>query len=149
MSSDPGPGTALVVRRAITIEASPERVWRELESEEAMREWFLPDMDYEPRVGGWIELRGDKGGAVRFGGRVLVVDPPHELTFEWDRLAPAAWPAPTLVTIRLTPHGDGTVVEILHHGFEALGEGAEATYRSFEGGWDDAGLRRLRDRVAA
>ena len=31
------------------------------------------------------------------------------------------WKAPPLVTIRLTPRDDGTLVELFHHGFEATG----------------------------
>ncbi len=49
---------ALVVRRSIWIGATPDRVWQEFETFEAMRLWFGTGhtlVSYEPRVGGWVE----------------------------------------------------------------------------------------------
>jgi uncharacterized protein YndB with AHSA1/START domain len=59
-----------------------------------------------------------------FGGPVVVLDAPHELSMEWNWDPPHAWPVPSLVTIRLTPLYDGSLVEIFHHGFERLGAAA-------------------------
>ncbi len=137
-----------VVRRSIHIKAPPERVWRELEAEEAMRAWFLPDLDYEPRLGGRVELRGGHDSyTAQFGGHITVFDPPRELTFEWDAIPTGHWSTPTLLTIRLMPLDAGTMVEIIHRGFEWTGRDAGAMHRSFEAGWNIDGLERLRRRV--
>jgi uncharacterized protein YndB with AHSA1/START domain len=149
----------LAVRRSIHIKAPPERVWREFETFEAFKGWFgTPDgelrhgsghelLKYEPSVGGEVELRVNVAGEVyHFGSRVLVFDPPTELTFE-DQWIPPRWPEPTLITIRLTPALGGTVVELFHHAFENIGpEGAEE-HRGHEGGWTTRQLEALRNAV--
>jgi uncharacterized protein YndB with AHSA1/START domain len=77
-----------------------------------------------------------------------VFDPPHELTFEQDWIG-RVWPAPMLITFRLTPVSDGTMVELLHHGFEQLGADAAESHRGFEGGWSMLQLEALLERVDA
>lgn len=144
---------ALSVRRCTWIDAKPERVWEELESFEAMREWYGTGhtlLAYEPRVGAIVET--DAGSAssdevgLRFVGKVLVYDPPRELTFEQDWVG-HGWPVPALVTIRLTPSALGTLVELFHHGFERFGALAAESHRGFEGGWTNRQVEALRQRV--
>jgi uncharacterized protein YndB with AHSA1/START domain len=140
----------LAVRRSIWIDAKRARVWRELESFERMRDWFGTGhtlVRYEPRVGGIVEV--DAGTdeqhhdvpeeGLRFVGAVVVFDPPHELTFEQDWVG-RGWPAPALMTIRLTEIDAGTLVEMFHHGFERMGAAAAELHRGFEAGW---GMRQL------
>ena len=73
----------------------PERVWEELESFESMPSWYGTGhtlVAYEPVVGATVET--DAGGPdLRFVGKVLVFDPPHELTFEQDWIG-HGWPVP-------------------------------------------------------
>src|SRR3990172_7177199 len=112
----------LTVRRCIHISAPPERIWQEFESLERMRAWFGTGhtlLQYEPRVGGWVELEVEAyGELLRFGGRVTAFDPPRELTFEDDWLPPRnGIPELVLLTLRLTPVRTGTVVELIHHLF--------------------------------
>jgi uncharacterized protein YndB with AHSA1/START domain len=152
MATQIGP---LNVRRSIWIAASPERVWQEFKSLERMRRWFGTGhklVCYEPRVGAEVEVDAGEweGKALRFAGKVLVYDPPRELTFEQDWLG-EGWPAPPLLTLRLTALSGGTQVELFHHGFEALGDAAEAGehLRGFEGGWTMRQLEALREVVAA
>jgi uncharacterized protein YndB with AHSA1/START domain len=106
---------------------------------------------YEPREGGRIEMEVEVDGAMRrFGGRITVFEPGRELTFE-DRWIPEPepWEAPLLLTLRLTPAGDGTMVELLQHNFEATGSGAAETHRGHEGGWTTRQLEALRRIVEA
>jgi uncharacterized protein YndB with AHSA1/START domain len=154
MATQIGP---LVVRRSILIKATPERVWQEFESLERMRRWFGTGhtlVAYEPRVGATVEtdagaMSAEHGGeALRFVGRVVVYDPPRELTFEQDWVD-HGWAAPPLVTIRLTPALGGTLVELMHHGFERLGGDPGEEHRGFEGGWTLRQLEALREIVEA
>ena len=150
MGTEIGP---LAVRRSIWINATPERVWKELESFERMKLWFGTGhtlVKYEPRVGGMVETDAGEleGEALRFGGQVTVFDPPRELTFENDWFG-HGWPAPSLFTIRLTPVLGGTLVELFHHGFERLGADAADNHRGFEGGWTIRQLEALRQLVEA
>ena len=148
MATEIGP---LAVRRSIWIDAGPTRVWEEFESLDRMRRWFGTGhalVRYEPRVGAEVETDagGSEGESLRFVGRVVVFDPPRELTFEQDWVG-HGWKAAPLVTIRLTPHDGGTVVELFHHGFEVLGPDAAQDHRGFEGGCTMRQLDALRDVV--
>ena len=143
----------LNVRRSAWIAAPPQRVWREFESFERMKAWFGTGHTltrYEPRVGGIVETDATGHEAsdtpLVFSGRVLVFNPPHELTFEQD-WAGHGWNAPPLITFRLTPHGGGTVVELFHHGFEAASSTPGADLNGFESGWDNHHLVRLAELV--
>ncbi len=149
MGTEIGP---LNVRRSIWIDATPSRVWEEFESLERMRMWFGTGhalVDYEPRVG--AEVRTDAGTfedePLHFVGRVVVFEPPHELSFEQDWIG-HGWKAPPLITIRLTPLAGGTLVELFHHGFEVLGTDAAEDHRGFEAGWTIRQLDALRELVA-
>ena len=148
MSTDIGP---LNVRRSVWIDATPARVWQEFADLDHMRRWFGTGhtlVEYEPVVGAVVETNAGVAGSedLRFVGRVVVVDPPRELTFEQDWVG-HGWKAPPLITIRLTAVDGGTLVELFHHGFEALGaEGAE-NHRGFEGGWTMRQLDALHDLV--
>jgi uncharacterized protein YndB with AHSA1/START domain len=107
----------LAVRRSIWIDAKPERVWEGFESFEAMKAWFGTGhtlVSYEPRVGAWVETDASavQGEELRLAGAVTVFDPPHELTFEQDWVG-HGWAAPMLITLRLTPVSDGTLVELV------------------------------------
>lgn len=142
----------LTVRRCIFIEAPPERVWREFETFERMRAWFGTGhtlITYEPRVGGWVELEvAVEGETLRFGGRVITFDAPRELTFEDDWIPPRNGLSDNiLITLRLTQVDAGTIVELIQHGFERLGERATEVHRGHEGGWTIRQLAALRDVV--
>jgi uncharacterized protein YndB with AHSA1/START domain len=142
----------LVVRRSIQIDAPPKRVWREFETPERFTAWWATDMPdrregvrkYDPRVGGRVELPCSwDGGSCVFEGNVTVFEPHRELTFELF-IEGVTWDAPTYVTIRLTPNAFGTMVEILHWGFESIGAAAVQQFSDFEGGWDLRELRQLK-----
>lgn len=146
---------ALVVRRSIQIDATPERIWREFETPERFAAWWTTDMPdrresvrkYDPRVGGRVEMPcAWDGGSCVFEGNVTVFEPKRELTFELG-LEGVTWDAPTYVTIRLTPNAFGTMVEILHWGFEHIGASAVQQFSDFEGGWDLRELRALKSVV--
>lgn len=136
----------LAVRRSIEIAAAPKRIWKEFESVERMQRWFHCDrLVLEPRVGGRFETEGEHGSThYVFGGRVMVYRPGSELTVEWGWIPPR-WPDVSLLTIRLIPvAADRTRVEIVHFGFDRLGERGSEIYRSFEGGWDLSELEALK-----
>ena len=145
----------LAVRRSIWIDAKPERVWQEFESLERMQAWYGTGhklTKYEPRVGGIVETdagQSNEGGErLLFGGKIIVFDPPRELTFEDDWYG-HGWTAPPLFTFRLTEAAGGTVVELFHHAFERTGASPSETLNGFEGGWTIRQLEALRQIVEA
>ncbi|MHC4956326.1 MAG: SRPBCC family protein [Planctomycetota bacterium] len=144
----------LHVRRNILINASPARVWREFESFDRLAGWFGHGHAlevYEPEVEGEVRLSVELDGARRrFGGRIVVLDPARELSYEsnWDD-ASMRWPVPTFHTLRLVPMYGGTMVELFHHGFERLGAGAADQLQGYEQGWGVQHLAALRRIVEA
>jgi uncharacterized protein YndB with AHSA1/START domain len=152
----------LVVRRSIHIAAAPARVWQEFESFDRMNAWWgiiigTPTggeatgqrlIRFEPRVGGRIEMEVNIDGApARYGGDITVFNPAQELTFENDWIPNQGWLRPTLITIRLTGALGGTLVELMHHGFERTGADGRTDHAGYEGGWGMTQLNALRDIV--
>ncbi len=152
----------LTVRRSIHIKAAPVRVWEEFTTFERMNRWWghmtgTPEagkgngqrlVAYEPRVGGHIEMEVTYNGApLRYGGTITKFDAGRELTFECDWIPNQGWLRPTLLTIRLTSALNGTLVEIMHHGFEHTGPSASDDLAAYEGGWNMVQLNALRNLV--
>jgi uncharacterized protein YndB with AHSA1/START domain len=144
----------LAVRRSVWIDASAARVWEEFADLERMRRWFGTGhvlVQYECKVGATVETDAsgdhDSTDELRFVGKVLSVVPEREITFEQDWVG-HGWKSPPLVTLRLTPLDGGTLVELFHHGFEAVGPDGAEDHRGFEGGWTMRQLDALHDLVA-
>lgn len=149
----------LAVRRSIEINAPPERVWEEFASVDRMRLWYTSAggaempcqrLDYEPRVGGPFISQGEHpvGEKYHFAGRVVVYDPPRELTVEMGPFDFAGSDAISRLTFLLHPLSPGrTRVELVHHGFESFGDAARNIYQAFEGGWDMSVPTALRNLV--
>ena len=142
----------LHIRRSILIAATPERIWKEFESFERFAAWFGTGhrlIRYEPRVGGQVELEidGEYRGRSRWGGSIRVFEPGIELTFEDTWIPGLGWYEPMLLTFRLTPHLDGTLVELLVHNIEAIGPEAADAHAGGEGGWTVRHLAVLREIV--
>lgn len=154
----------LVVRRSIHIRALPERVWEEFTSFERMNRWWgviigIPEagkpngqrlITYEPRVGGHVEMEVlYQGVPLRYGGKILVFEAGRALTFECDWIPNQGWLRPTLLTIQLTVALGGTLVELMHHGFEHTGPGGSDEHAGYEGGWSMTQLNALKGVIQA
>lgn len=143
----------LAVRRSILINAPAQRVWREFETFDRMKAWWGTGHElvtYEPREGGHIEMSVEVDGEMRrFGGKIHVFSPGEELTFEDGWIAQREWPLGVYITLRLTPFENGTIVELLVHGFERFGDLAAERHLGLEKGWSVRQLEALRQRVEA
>lgn len=143
------------VTRSVTVSAPPERAFRAF-TEEIGRWWPLADgfafagdrwqdMEMEGREGGRLYERSRDGRDFHIG-TVKVYDPPSRLVFTWGE-ATEEWAAPTEVEVRFTPEGGATRVDLEHRGFEGIGEAAEETTQTYDGGWA-AVLGRYEQHVA-
>lgn len=143
----------LHVRRSAFINESADVVWRHLENFERLNEWFGIGHQlevYEPHLHGRVELSvGEGSERMGFGGPIVVFEAGRELSFEDNWFGANAWPVPTFITIRLTPLYEGTMVEIIHHGFERLGKEAGTQLGGYEAGWDNKHLVQLKALVEA
>ncbi len=151
--------SVLVVRRSIHIAAPPCRVWQAFASTSEMEKWWgrvtgTPEagqslgqwlVAYEPMIGGRVEMAVMMDGErVGYGGRITRFEPTRELTFSNDWMPNQGWLAPTFITLRLTPHLNGTLVELLHDGFERTGSAAGETHAGYEQGWGMTQLNALK-----
>lgn len=138
----------LHVRRSAFVDAAPARVWEEFTTRERLAAWYGHGHVLErfaPTIGSEVRLSVEVDGANRrFGGRLLVYEPARELSYESNWHGEGAWPVPLLHTLRLSATYSGTLVEIVHHGFERLGADAGAELDAYEAGWTNRHLVRLR-----
>jgi uncharacterized protein YndB with AHSA1/START domain len=154
----------LVVRRSIQVDATSGRVWEEFSSFARMNAWWGHVVEepqagtsrghwlevYEPRAGGRIQMAVNLDGSrAAYGGEIIRFEPGTELTFENDWIPGQGWRAPTVVTIRLRPSLDGTLVELFHYGFEVIGDDAATTHAGYERGWGMTQLAELKRIVEA
>jgi uncharacterized protein YndB with AHSA1/START domain len=85
----------------------------------------------EQREGGRLYERTVDGDEVDWG-EILVWEPPHRLVHSWH----LGGSATTEVELRFTPQGDGTLVELVHRGWERYGDKAAERRASYDSGWD-------------
>ncbi len=117
-----------LIRRTEWINASPQRVWRYMASQEGMRGWFNPGMEFEPRPGGHVRFEAH-GGVL--SGEVVVFEPGKKLAFTWlDH--DEGWTEPMLLlTLELTVENGGTRVMLTHSGFEKV----PGSLNGYQRGW--------------
>lgn len=86
----------------------------------------------ECRAGGrLVETLAD--GGTTLWGEVTEWDPPREVAFTWHPGTPAE--EATKVALSFAAEGTGTVVTLLHTGWDARPDGAEARV-AYDSGWD-------------
>lgn len=143
----------LKIHFEIEINAPPEKVWAKLASHEGMAEWFSKNLEIDFHEGGVFKMHvnmGDQGEFIFFGN-VVKVDPLRELAFTWSEheKGKEAWTVSTLVSFKLKPSPNGTLVSLTHTGFEALeGQLAKDEYEGHIVGWErSAALEELKAAV--
>jgi hypothetical protein len=94
-----------------------------------------PDLTvtFEPRAGGRI-FESTSDGKEYDWGEVVVWDPPRRLAYLWHIYGERS--QATNVTIDFEPKAGGTLVSIVHHGWDRIPSGAELRQRNV-GGWSD------------
>ncbi|MCC6793313.1 MAG: SRPBCC domain-containing protein [Thermomicrobiales bacterium] len=126
----------LSIDMEIDVNAPIERVWEAISTESGLRAWFNSGIRFDGVVGGHVEFGGGHDGSpYRFGGKILTMEQPRIVTWEWNTI-PVGWSESSLLTMELTPLGPITRVAIRHHGWERLGaEQGPAMYENFKSGW--------------
>lgn len=106
---------ALVVERVLP--ASPDEVFDAWTTPAQMAAWMSPvgaaEAEVDLRVGGsfrvvMVEAR------LEHTGEYLEIDRPRRLVFTW--VSPFTGAEPSVVTVELRPHDDGTCVVLTHEG---------------------------------
>lgn len=120
--------TPAPIEHSIDVPADVESVWSRWTTDDGLTRFFARAVNVDLQVGGDYEIfffpdnpPGTRGAE---GTRLMAVEPPRRLAFEWD--APLAWPHQrgqrTMVEIRLKPVQGGTRVSLRHTGW---GDGPE------------------------
>jgi uncharacterized protein YndB with AHSA1/START domain len=128
------------VVKAVTVRCPPATAFRRF-TEELGAWWPLAthhigedpqSCAVEGRVGGRLFERG-KGGAERVWGIVEQWDPPRRLAFTWH--VNLAADLAQRIDVTFTPAPGGTRVELVHSGWEKLGQAAATRRESYDKGW--------------
>jgi hypothetical protein len=86
----------------------------------------------DPRVGGEI-VESIRGGRESHWGTITAWEPPTRVAFTWH---PGRTPeSATRVEVRFVPDGTGTRVELVHSGWEAMGDLAKTARNGYPIGW--------------
>lgn len=131
------------IEKSTFVRAPIETVWRAVSDHHEFGTWFKVDLDGPfiagERSTGTTTYPGYEG--YPWLAWVTVVDEPHRLAFEWTpggEVPDDPETAPrTLVEFRLEREGDGTRLQIVESGFDALPDTLrESALRSNTQGWD-------------
>ncbi len=117
------------IEKELFIKATPERVFQALTEKADLERWFLTKAEVDLRPGGAI--RFEWGPGLFEGGKILVLEPPHRLSYTWEALEPS----PTTITFELTAENDGTRLRLIHTGI-GEGENWDNYYTSISSGWN-------------
>jgi uncharacterized protein YndB with AHSA1/START domain len=131
------------IEKTTFVRAPIEKVWRAIADHREFGSWFKVALDGPfvagERSTGTMTYPGFEG--YPWLAWVVAIDEPHRLAFEWTPgpeapVDPETAPR-TLVEFRLAPEGDGTRLQIVESGFDALPAGLrESALRSNTEGWD-------------
>jgi uncharacterized protein YndB with AHSA1/START domain len=116
------------LEKELFIKASPQRVFQALTTKEDLERWFLVKAEVDVRPGGAI--RFEWGPGMVEVGMILVLEPPHRLSYTWETLGPG----PTTITFELTAENDGTRLHLTHTDI-GTGEDWDTYYTGINGGW--------------
>lgn len=116
------------IEKELFIKASPERVFRALTEKDELERWFLRKAEIDLRPGGTIRFEWRPG--VFNQGKILVLEPPHRLSYTWEVQTPDV----TTVTFELTAENDGTLLHVINTGYRE-GEDWDSYYDQRHNGW--------------
>jgi uncharacterized protein YndB with AHSA1/START domain len=116
------------LEKELFINATPERVFQALTEKADLERWFVQKAEVDLRPGGAIRLEWAPD-AVEIG-KILVLEPPHRVSYSWEALEPSA----TTITFELTAENDGTRLHLIHTGI-GEGEDRDTYYTSVNSGW--------------
>jgi uncharacterized protein YndB with AHSA1/START domain len=86
----------------------------------------------EGRIGGRLFERG-KDGSEKVWGVIELWDPPHRLAFTWQVKLPPE--QAQRIDVTFAPAPGGTRVDLVHSGWERLGDAAATRRDSYDKGW--------------
>jgi uncharacterized protein YndB with AHSA1/START domain len=130
---------SLAITKAVEVEAPIDRVWPFIGTASGLGRWFEADVILEGSPGGRYEERGAHSGSPYFiAGTVVKIEAPRELIVSCriETTPEAMWPVYTTMAFTLESTANGTLVTLVHSGFENLPEDYRDGYlKGFNAGW--------------
>jgi uncharacterized protein YndB with AHSA1/START domain len=134
--------TEMVLTKTITVDLPVEDAFRLYT--EGMATWWpfethsigaheVETVVFEPRDGGRIYER-TKDGEERDWGSVVVWEPPRRLAHTWHLTR--AEELAQRVEVSFEAEGSGTRLELVHSGWEKLGDRAAEMFGNYDSGWE-------------
>ena len=130
------------VRKSITVPSKPAAAFRRFT--DGIAEWWpLESHSVSASAEARVAMEGRLGGLIRetaldgtehLWGTVTEWDPPRRVAFTWHPGRPADTRQEVTVTFR--PAGEGTRVDLVHTGWEHLGEDGAKMRAGYDTGWD-------------
>jgi uncharacterized protein YndB with AHSA1/START domain len=118
------------IEKDLFIKATPQRVFQALTEKADLERWFTKIAELDLRPGGAISFEWDRARGVYNFGKILVLEPPHRLSYTWEAMELS----PVTITFTLTAKNDGTHLRLVQTG---IGEGEEWDYyyKLRDNGW--------------
>jgi uncharacterized protein YndB with AHSA1/START domain len=132
----------LVLRKSIVVDCSVERAFSVFT--ERMADWWPfeghsifdhdgADVVFERRVGGRV-YEASKGGEEGLWGTLIVWEPPSVFAMTWH--PGRGEETAQELEVRFSAEGDGTRVDLVHTGWERLGDRMQEIGGHYDEGWD-------------
>lgn len=123
----------------------PAMVWQALTEPPLIARWLMEN-DFQAVVGHRYQMRGIPVPAVGFSGlvanEVLEIDAGKRLRISW-RDADSGNSLNSTVTWSISPEGTGTLLSLVHDGFDPNEPTHVASHRIMSAGWQNQVLPRL------
>lgn len=123
------------IEKSLFLKASPERVWDFLTRPELLARWFHPS-DTELVPGAAYALLSNNGDGTKVcWGDVLEAEPPTRLVYSFTH----QWLEghKTRVEWTLAPVANGTLLKLVHDGFEGAKTDIFESLCDHDAGWDE------------
>lgn len=137
--------TALKIVKTIFLKAPPAHVWKFLTEADRLAVWFHQGESDLNEGGDWALLTNSLGkeGERMCWGKVLEMNPPEKLVHTFTH--PFLKEVETTCTWTLEAAGNGTVLTLVHEGWEGFEEDPFGMAANHDTGWDEhfARLRRV------
>lgn len=143
------------IRETTHIAAPIDRVWRAISDHKEFGQWFRVRIDQPFVVGakstGQVMVPGFEH--MKWSAEVVALDRPSRLAFRWhpypiDPLVDYSTEATTLVEFTLSERDDGTDVQVIESGFDALpAHRRDEAFRMNSQGWA-AQMKNVRQYLA-
>ena len=121
----------VAIVKELTIEATPEHVWRALTQPDEIGHWWTNDLNATAEVGSFAEFRFGEWGDFVLRFEVAKLDQDKKVHWIYRFGSVAQW-AGTSVTWQLTPVHSGTMLVFKHEGFVKKDE----VYEQTRGNWN-------------